>query len=129
MTRQLHLNLFIYPGGHHEAAWRHPDSQPDRILDIDFYLGLARRAEAATFDGIFFADGPSLPGNVRYASRFRIEPLTWLSAIADSHQQARADRHCVDDLHRAVQPGQTVRVAGPPEQGSRRVEHRHNRWR
>ncbi|GAA3100459.1 hypothetical protein GCM10010464_74910 [Pseudonocardia yunnanensis] len=26
MTRQLHLNLFIYPGGHHEAAWRHPDS-------------------------------------------------------------------------------------------------------
>jgi FMN-dependent oxidoreductase (nitrilotriacetate monooxygenase family) len=82
INRQLHLNLFIYPGGHHEAAWRHPDSEPHRILDIDFYLDLARRAEAARFDGIFFADGPSLPGNISYASRFRIEPLTWLSAIA-----------------------------------------------
>ena len=82
MPRQLSLNLFIYPGGHHEAAWRHPDSEPKRILDISFYLELARRAEAAKFDGIFFADGPSLPTNIRYASRFRIEPITWLSAIA-----------------------------------------------
>ena len=24
--RQLNLNLFIYPGGHHEAAWRYKDS-------------------------------------------------------------------------------------------------------
>ncbi|MGO9957677.1 MAG: LLM class flavin-dependent oxidoreductase [Solirubrobacteraceae bacterium] len=82
MSRQLSLNLFIYPGGHHEAAWRHPGSEPERILDITFYIALARRAEAARFDGIFFADGPSLPTNVRYASRFRIEPITWLSAIA-----------------------------------------------
>ncbi|WP_371526188.1 LLM class flavin-dependent oxidoreductase [Streptomyces sp. NBC_01283] len=80
--RELHLNLFVYPGGHHEAAWRHHDSDPERILDIDFYQDLARRAEAATFDGIFFADGPALADNVRYASRFRLEPFTWLSAIA-----------------------------------------------
>ena len=26
MKRQLHLNLFIYGRGHHEAAWRHPRS-------------------------------------------------------------------------------------------------------
>ncbi|MGB8945884.1 MAG: LLM class flavin-dependent oxidoreductase [Streptomyces sp.] len=80
--RELHLNLFVYPGGHHEAAWRHHGSDPERILDIDFYQDLARRAEAATFDGIFFADGPALADNVRYASRFRLEPFTWLSAIA-----------------------------------------------
>ncbi|MEV0524132.1 LLM class flavin-dependent oxidoreductase [Streptomyces sp. NPDC050439] len=80
--RELHLNLFVYPGGHHEAAWRHHASDPARILDIDFYQDLARRAEAATFDGIFFADGPALADNVRYASRFRLEPFTWLSAIA-----------------------------------------------
>lgn len=80
--RELHLNLFVYPGGHHEAAWRHHASDPSRILDIDFYQDLARRAEAATFDGIFFADGPALADNVRYASRFRLEPFTWLSAIA-----------------------------------------------
>jgi alkanesulfonate monooxygenase SsuD/methylene tetrahydromethanopterin reductase-like flavin-dependent oxidoreductase (luciferase family) len=82
MPRQLSLNLFIYPGGHHEAAWRHPGSEPERILDITFYIEIARRAEAAGFDAIFLADGPSLPTNVRYASRFRIEPITWLSAIA-----------------------------------------------
>ncbi|MFI8873869.1 LLM class flavin-dependent oxidoreductase [Streptomyces sp. NPDC055243] len=80
--RELHLNLFVYPGGHHEAAWRHHGSDPARILDIDFYQDLARRAEAATFDGIFLADGPALADNVRYASRFRLEPFTWLSAIA-----------------------------------------------
>ena len=37
MSRQLHLNLFIYPDGQHEAAWRHPKSQPERLLDIRFY--------------------------------------------------------------------------------------------
>ena len=81
-NRHIHLNLFIYPAGNHVAAWRYKDSAPERILDITYYLELARRAEAAKFDGGFFADGPSLADNLRYASRFRIEPLTWLSAIA-----------------------------------------------
>ncbi|KRE06901.1 monooxygenase [Bosea sp. Root381] len=81
-ARQLALNLFIYPGGHHEAAWRYRESEPRRVLDIRYYQELARRAEAAKFDAIFFADGPSLPENVRYSSRVRFEPLTWLSAIA-----------------------------------------------
>jgi alkanesulfonate monooxygenase SsuD/methylene tetrahydromethanopterin reductase-like flavin-dependent oxidoreductase (luciferase family) len=80
--RQLSLNLFIYPGGHHEAAWRHKDSAADRILDIGHYQQLAQRAEAHKFDAIFFADGPALADNVRYAQRFRLEPITWLSAIA-----------------------------------------------
>ncbi|WP_431987615.1 LLM class flavin-dependent oxidoreductase [Streptomyces parvulus] len=81
-ARTLHLNLFVYPGGHHEAAWRYHGTDPDRLLDIGFYQDLARRAEAAAFDAVFFADGPSLADNVRYASRFRLEPFTWLSAVA-----------------------------------------------
>ncbi|MBZ9640274.1 LLM class flavin-dependent oxidoreductase, partial [Streptomyces sp. PSKA30] len=81
-ARKLHLNLFVYPGGHHEAAWRYHGTDPGRILDIGFYQDLARRAEQATLDAVFFADGPSLADNVRYASRFRLEPFTWLSAIA-----------------------------------------------
>ena len=80
--RQLHLNLFVYPAGHHEAAWRYPKVDTDRILDIAFYQDLARSAETATFDSVFFADGPSLADNIRYTSRFRLEPFTWLSAIA-----------------------------------------------
>ncbi|AWS47525.1 LLM class flavin-dependent oxidoreductase [Streptosporangium sp. 'caverna'] len=80
--RLLNLNLFIYPGGHHEAAWRYHESAPDRLLDLTYYQELARRAEAAKFDAIFLADGPSLPDNIRYASRFRLEPFTWLSGLA-----------------------------------------------
>jgi FMN-dependent oxidoreductase (nitrilotriacetate monooxygenase family) len=80
--RQLTLNLFIYPGGHHEAAWRYKDSAADRILDVGYYQELAQRAEAHKFDAIVFADGPALADNVRYAQRFRLEPITWLSAIA-----------------------------------------------
>jgi FMN-dependent oxidoreductase (nitrilotriacetate monooxygenase family) len=82
MNKHLILNLFIYPGGHHEAAWRHQASATDRINQIEFYQDLALRAEVAKFDSLFFADGPSLADNIQYASRFRIEPLTWLSAIA-----------------------------------------------
>lgn len=80
--RQLVLNLFIYPGGHHEAGWRYPGASAERLLDITFYQDLARSAEAAKLDAVFFADGPALVDNIRYASRFRLEPLTWLSAIA-----------------------------------------------
>ncbi|MGY4573261.1 NtaA/DmoA family FMN-dependent monooxygenase [Bradyrhizobium pachyrhizi] len=80
--RQLSLNLFIYPGGHHEAAWRYKGSAADRILDVSYYQELAQRAEAQKFDAIFFADGPALADNVRYAQRFRFEPITWLAAIA-----------------------------------------------
>jgi FMN-dependent oxidoreductase (nitrilotriacetate monooxygenase family) len=79
---RMHLNLFVYPAGHHEAAWRHHESAPERVLDIGYYQQLARRAERDAFDAVFFADGPSLPDDVRYAARFRLEPLTWMSAIA-----------------------------------------------
>jgi FMN-dependent oxidoreductase (nitrilotriacetate monooxygenase family) len=81
-SRQLALNLFIYPGGHHEAAWRYKGSEPQRAFDIGYYQDLARRAEAAKFDAVFFADGPALADNIRYAARFRLEPITWLAAIA-----------------------------------------------
>jgi alkanesulfonate monooxygenase SsuD/methylene tetrahydromethanopterin reductase-like flavin-dependent oxidoreductase (luciferase family) len=80
--RQLKLNLFIYPGGHHEAAWRRPDSSIERVLDIGYYQDLARRAEDEKLDAVFLADGPSLADNIRYASRFRLEPFTWLAGIA-----------------------------------------------
>jgi hypothetical protein len=58
--RQLALNLFTYPGGHHEAAWRYKGSAANRILDVSFYQELTQRAEAHKFDAIFFADGRRL---------------------------------------------------------------------
>ncbi|NKY88583.1 LLM class flavin-dependent oxidoreductase [Nocardia veterana] len=80
--RQLHLNAFIYPAGHHEAAWRHPDSRPDRIYDVTYYQEIGRTAEAATLDAVFFADGPALRTDVRYNAAPGLEPITLLTAIA-----------------------------------------------
>lgn len=82
--RQLSLNFFIYPGGHHEAAWRHRGSAAHRILDVTYYQELAQRAEAHKFDAVFFADGPAPSDNVRYTQRFRLEPVTLLTAIASA---------------------------------------------
>ncbi|WP_018317188.1 LLM class flavin-dependent oxidoreductase [Bradyrhizobium sp. WSM2793] len=82
--RQLALNLFIYPDGHHEAAWRYKGSATERVLDIRYYQELAQRAEAHKFDAVFFADGPALADNVRYAQRFRFDPITLLTTIASA---------------------------------------------
>ncbi|GLK83903.1 LLM class flavin-dependent oxidoreductase [Ancylobacter defluvii] len=79
--RQLSLNFFVYPGGHHEAAWRYKGTDISRLNDIAYYQDLAKRAEAATIDSLFFADGPVLADNIRYAARYRVEPITWLAAI------------------------------------------------
>lgn len=80
--RQLHLNAFIYPAGHHEAAWRHPSSQPERIFDADYYQQIGRTAEAARFDAVFLADGPALRSEARYSTAGRLEPVTLLTSIA-----------------------------------------------
>ena len=116
--RQLHLNLFIYPDGHHEAAWRHPDSETDRILDIAYYQELAQRAEAAKFDAVFFADGPSLAENIQYAARFRARADHRADGDRRGDRADRPDRHRVHDLQRALQPGPAVRVARPPQQAA-----------
>ena len=80
--RQLSLNLFIYPNGHHEAAWRHPQSVPESSMDIGYYQQLALRAEREKLDAIFFADSPSLAESGHEGLRIRFEPITWLAAIA-----------------------------------------------
>ncbi|GAA0936773.1 LLM class flavin-dependent oxidoreductase [Pseudonocardia zijingensis] len=82
MTRQLSLNAFIYPAGHHEAAWRHPATAAERIYDASYYQEIARTAEAGTLDAVFFADGPALQGDVAHNAVGRLEPITLLTAIA-----------------------------------------------
>jgi FMN-dependent oxidoreductase (nitrilotriacetate monooxygenase family) len=84
MKRRLHLNLFIYGRGHHEAAWRHPRSTPRSLMDIEHYVECARRAEAACFDSIFLADVLNLPPDVDSSARIWLEPLTALGAIAQA---------------------------------------------
>jgi FMN-dependent oxidoreductase (nitrilotriacetate monooxygenase family) len=80
--RSLHLNAFIQGVGHHEAAWRHPETDPARLTDVRYFQEVARIAERGALDSVFFADALSLTEDIRYQPVRRPEPLTLLAAIA-----------------------------------------------
>lgn len=81
--RQLHLNLFLTPMGHHEAAWRHPRSNVQQLTDFDYLRGLALKAEDAKLDSLFMADRYSAsPKAVASGAIGGLEPLTLLTALA-----------------------------------------------
>ncbi|MGF7035066.1 FMN-dependent oxidoreductase (nitrilotriacetate monooxygenase family) [Paenibacillus mucilaginosus] len=80
---QLHLNLFLAPLGHHEAAWRHPGSEPRRLTEFALYQEIVRKAEAAKLDSIFLADRVAAsPESLRHGAVGGLEPLTLLSALS-----------------------------------------------
>jgi FMN-dependent oxidoreductase (nitrilotriacetate monooxygenase family) len=83
----LHLNAFIHDVGHHEAAWRLPESSPRAGTDIEHYRAIARLAEAGTFDSVFFADGPVLMGDPRHRPVGILEPTTLLAALAGATER------------------------------------------
>ncbi|MGD9802903.1 MAG: LLM class flavin-dependent oxidoreductase [Hyphomicrobiaceae bacterium] len=87
MKKQLHINLFIYSRGHHEASWRHPQTTPHALTDIEYYIDCARKAEAACFDSIFLADTLAAPQDLNSASRIWLEPLTTLGSLAVTTQR------------------------------------------
>jgi FMN-dependent oxidoreductase (nitrilotriacetate monooxygenase family) len=80
----MHLNAFVMPNGHHEAAWRHPSTDPHRARTLQHYADIARTAERGKLDSLFLADGVALWGNVKHNSHSHFEPLTLLSALAAS---------------------------------------------
>ena len=83
VPRQLKLNLFIYGTGHHQAAWRAPDSAAERLSGTEYYIELARTAERGLLDAVFLADGQSLSPNAAQAGpTWFHEPLTLLSALS-----------------------------------------------
>lgn len=82
MKKQIHVNLFIYSRGHHEASWRHPLSTTHALTDIEFYVECTQKAEAACFDSIFLADTLAAPQDLNSASRIWLEPLTTLGSLA-----------------------------------------------
>ncbi|GAA1277353.1 monooxygenase [Planotetraspora silvatica] len=82
MSRKLHLNAFLMGVGHHEAAWRHPRTDPLRLTDVRHFQNLAQIAERGRLDSVFFADGLALQGDVRHNALGGLEPLTLLSALA-----------------------------------------------
>lgn len=82
MPRQLHLNAFLMNVGHHEAAWRHPVSRPEKSHAACHFISLAQLAERGKLDSVFFADGVAVRSNVRHNTQGGLDPLAILNAVA-----------------------------------------------
>lgn len=80
--KKLHLNAFLMEAGHHEAAWRLPESNPDADFDLQHWIEVAQIAEKAGFDSLFLADGPALSGTGEFRPPGQLEPFTLLTALA-----------------------------------------------
>jgi len=82
MPKPIHINLFIQSRGHHETAWDHPGADPRSLMDISYYVDLAKQAEAAKLDSIFFADVLMMTNDAMESGRFWPDPVIMLAAIA-----------------------------------------------
>lgn len=80
--KQLHLNAFLMGVGHHEAAWRHPRTDAQRVLDVAHFQELATIAERGKLDSVFFADNLATGPRVRNNAPAIFEPITLLTAMA-----------------------------------------------
>ena len=56
ISKQLHFGLFIYPGGHHIAAWRHPEAASEHVTELDYFRRCALACERGKFDSLFVGD-------------------------------------------------------------------------
>ena len=56
ISPRLHLGLFIYPGGHHIAAWRHQDAASEHVTELDYFRQAAQLCERGKFDSFFVGD-------------------------------------------------------------------------
>ncbi|MBJ6133644.1 NtaA/DmoA family FMN-dependent monooxygenase [Ochrobactrum sp. Q0168] len=54
--RKLHIGMSLAPTWLSGDGWRHPDSNIEGTLGSDFYIDIARRAEAAKLDFVFRPD-------------------------------------------------------------------------
>jgi len=79
---KLHLNAFLFHVGHHEAAWRLPESDPFASTSVQHYQELARIAERGKLDSLFLADGPVLWSNIGQRPGGNLEPTVLLTALA-----------------------------------------------
>jgi len=73
---------------YHQFGWRHPGADPDFAWNIQLWIELAKKLEAAKFDTIFVPDiitppDAGNPGIFPYNSAAdRLEPMTMLAALA-----------------------------------------------
>jgi FMN-dependent oxidoreductase (nitrilotriacetate monooxygenase family) len=82
--RQLKLGLVTTGvGGPGDSnRWLDPEIPVDASVNIDWYIGIVREAEAAKFDLVFIVDSQFITADSPPHYLNRLEPLTLLSALA-----------------------------------------------
>jgi FMN-dependent oxidoreductase (nitrilotriacetate monooxygenase family) len=76
------LNAFLMSVGHHEAAWRLPESDPFANTNVEHWKHLARVAERGKLDSLFLADSPVLWNSIGRRPGATLEPTVLLAALA-----------------------------------------------
>ncbi|MFF2483478.1 LLM class flavin-dependent oxidoreductase [Paenibacillus sp. NPDC058071] len=85
--RQMALGaMMFFPAGGQISSWRHPDSNPQGVLDFNYYKNIVQTAERGKFDMFFYADElyvwDRFGSGISHANSIRPEPITLLSALA-----------------------------------------------
>ncbi|MCD7097250.1 LLM class flavin-dependent oxidoreductase [Stenotrophomonas sp. MMGLT7] len=80
--RPIPFGIMLHGPGGHMNAWKHPSNPADASVNLQFYIDVARKAEANGIAFAFVADGLYI--NEKSIPHFlnRFEPLTILSALA-----------------------------------------------
>ncbi len=82
MSRYIIMNYVLGTQGTPWAAWRHPESQIDRIADFEFYLSQAQIAEAGCFDSLFWVDHLGQFPSADAALFWAHDPMLLLASLA-----------------------------------------------
>ncbi len=77
----MHLGLFLLAAGHHAAGWRFPGAESG-TENFELIARIAREAEAAKFDMVFFGDRLVTSKDAHPSMITRPDPLVVLSALA-----------------------------------------------
>jgi FMN-dependent oxidoreductase (nitrilotriacetate monooxygenase family) len=82
--RQLVLTMFMVGFGFHNDAWRHRSSRADEIGQLSLIRDMARSAEAAKLDAIFFADSYGTNGlrDGGYRGTSVYEPISVMGVLS-----------------------------------------------
>lgn len=126
VRKHLHLNAFLMSVGHHEAAWRLPESPARGGTDIAHYQNLARIAERGKLDSVFLADSPVLFGDPGRRPSSKLEPTVLLTALAAVTERigliATASTSYNEPFNLARRFASLDHVSG----GRGKLEHRHH---
>lgn len=82
--KPLHIGMTLAPTWLSGEAWRRPDSAIENLLSYDYYIDIAKRAEAAKLDFVFRPDVLALNMGLlgRGTGMAGLDPTLLLSAIA-----------------------------------------------